>query len=274
MTGCATVYEPIATDDYYQTRDSLEASGVYFSGYPVLFTDLRVYPWRSMDYFYLGYHPYSYWRSAYYSPYFYPHYYAEFYPPYHWYFHHGYSGFYAWYDPYRYNRYRYHDPWYGSGRPRDLNPVTSSYTSGPGTNPDLRRSLDDLSRDRETMNRRYRTPRQQESSGGQRRITVAPSSGSSRSGMVILKPADQKNQPVRIPPVQPSGLSATVAPSSPSLPRVTPGSRSTAPARTSSPAYSGSSRRTSVPARPSAPRQARDRSHNRSSSSRGTTDRD
>ncbi len=242
LTGCSTVYYPVferASDDDYQTQDSQVARGPYYGSSPARYADMGLYPWWSMDYFYLGYHPYSYWRSAYYSPYFYSHYNAEFYPPQHWYFHYGYSGFYAWNDPYRHYRYRHrhHGPSYGGG---------------------------------------HRTPRYPQPSGNRWRSTVAPSAGSSRRSMIIVRPAEQKNRLVRIPPVRPSGLKATVTPSMAvptSAPRVissrsaggsvTPGRRSTEHARASTPTQSSSSpsRSTSVSARSSAHRQASDRSH-------------
>jgi hypothetical protein len=156
-----------------------------------------------------------------------------------------------------------------------LNPVDDRYTSGPGSNPGLRRSLDELSYDREIMNRSYRTPRRQEQSGGQRQVTVAPSSGSSQRSMVILNSADQKDRRIRVQPVQPSGLTATVTSPAVSAPAsgviskrspgvsLTPGRRSTGHARTTTPARSSPSRSTSVPARSSGHRRASDRSERR-----------
>lgn len=229
LTGCSTVYYPVlesATGDYYQTKDSQVAR----------FADMGLYPWWSMDYFYLGYHPYSYWRSAYYSPYFYSPYNPVFYPPRRWYFHYGDRRFYAWNDPYWHDRYRHrhHGPSYGGG---------------------------------------YRTLQHPEPSGNRQRVIVAPSAGSSSRGMIILRPAEEKRRLVRIPPVQPSGLTATVTPSlaiSTSVPRVitsrsaggsaTPGHRSTAHARASTPARSSPSRNTSVSEHSSTHRQASDRS--------------
>ena len=290
LTGCVTVYYPVnepAMDDYYAAQDSPVTSSFYYGRSPMRYSDMGYYPWWSMDYFYLGYHPYSYWRSAYYSPYFYPRYYSDFYPPRHWYFQYGYSGYYAWYDPYWHHYYRYHGPMYDGDRQLDSIPVDDRYTGGPGSDPGLRRRMDERSLDRETMNRDYRTPRQQEPSGGQRRVAVAPSAGSSRRSMVILKPADQKDRRVRIQPVQPSGLTATVTPPpAMSTPApgvisnrsagvaVTSGRRSTTHARTNNPARSVPSRSMSAPARSSTHQQAPSRSQYRPSSSGARTDRD
>lgn len=245
LTGCSTVYYPVlesVTDDYYQTRDSLVAGGAYYGRSPVRYADMGLYPWWSMDYFYLGYHPYSYWRSAYYSPYFYTQYNPVFYPSRHWYFHYGYSGFYAWNDPYWHYRSRHHGPWYGGS---------------------------------------YRTPRRQESSGSQRRVTVAPYSGSSRHGMVIMSPVSQKNQPIRVGPVRSSGLSATVTPSSAvsappprvatSLPE--PSRPTTSPVRVITPSRSGLSRSTAAPSRSLEHLRAADLSRDRSSPGRARLER-
>ena len=83
MTGCTTVYQPVpepATVDYFLAEDSVVTSAVRYGSGFAPYTEMGLYPWGSMDYFYLGHHPYTYWRSAYYSPYFSPHHYPAWRP--------------------------------------------------------------------------------------------------------------------------------------------------------------------------------------------------
>ncbi len=61
LAGCMTVYYPVlepATDDYYHAQDSQVARGVFYGSGSARYTDMGIYPWWSMDYFYLGHNPY------------------------------------------------------------------------------------------------------------------------------------------------------------------------------------------------------------------------
>jgi hypothetical protein len=104
LSGCVNYNQPMYDDGqgvYYQGQDS-----VYSVSSSASFAHAAVYPWWSMDYFYLGHNPYRPWPHMYYSPYFYPHYFSVLYPPMHWQSHNWLGGYYAWRDPYWQHRYR------------------------------------------------------------------------------------------------------------------------------------------------------------------------
>ena len=100
VTGCANYSQPLYPYE--------EGQGVYYedglpawSGAPITqFDSIGSYPFWSMDYFYLGHHPYRPWGFSYYSPNFHPYYFSVLYPPWHWQSWYGYGGNYAWRDPY------------------------------------------------------------------------------------------------------------------------------------------------------------------------------
>jgi len=106
LSGCVNYNQPLYDDGqgvYYDDRGS-----AYSVSSSSRFGSFAVYPWWSMDYFYLGYHPYGRWPFTYYSPYFYPHYFSVMHPPWHWNSHYWYGGYYAWRDPYWHHRYRHY----------------------------------------------------------------------------------------------------------------------------------------------------------------------
>ncbi len=103
LSGCVTYYYPeTALEDgvYYAEDDP--SYNVYQGHYP----GYAYYPWSSLDYFYMGYHPYP--RYAYY--YGYPHGFSYGYSPWHYPF-----GYYGYYSP-LYASY-YHYPYYPVWRP-------------------------------------------------------------------------------------------------------------------------------------------------------------
>ncbi len=103
LSGCVTYYYPeTALEDgvYYAEDDpSYNVYQGHYSGY-------AYYPWSSLDYFYMGYHPYP--RYAYY--YGYPYGFSYGYSPWHYPF-----GYYGYYSP-LYASY-YHYPFYPAWRP-------------------------------------------------------------------------------------------------------------------------------------------------------------
>jgi len=248
------------------------SSGVYYGSYRSAYRGTSYYPWWSIDYFYLGYYPRFYGPFAYYSPYFYPYYFSVLYPPWQWRNHYWSGGYYAWSDPYRHHRYRRHDSLYpgqhdgGSGHNGPV-PVGDSNASEPVSRPGLQREIGDGSWQREIENRASMILQPQQPSNSQRQIYTAPSTGFSNRGMKILSPVSRKDRPVRVDPIQPSGLTATVQPSPVSSAPVsvsraiisrpvnrapTPVRRSNPPARVSIPVRSSSSQGTSASLRSSA----------------------
>lgn len=103
LSGCVSYYYPeTALEDgvYYAEDDPSYV--VYQGGY----RGATYYPWLSLDYFYLGYHPYP--RDAFYFGY--PYGLAYIYSP--WHYSNGYYGYYSpWYASY------YHYPFYPTWRP-------------------------------------------------------------------------------------------------------------------------------------------------------------
>ena len=89
FSGCVTYYTPevvVENGIYYADEDPAYINNAYVSG-SYIYAGAAYYPWRSMDYFYFGYYPYSY-----YSPWYYPYgYYSPGYYPRHHYAHHRYG---------------------------------------------------------------------------------------------------------------------------------------------------------------------------------------
>ena len=106
LSGCVNYNQPLYDDGQGVYYD--DGGIVYSVSSSSSFGSFAVYPWWSMDYFYLGFHPYGRWPYTYYSPYFYPHYFTVMYPPWHWHSHYWYGGYYAWRDPYWQHRYRHY----------------------------------------------------------------------------------------------------------------------------------------------------------------------
>lgn len=111
LSGCAT-YTTESQPLYYedgQLVPDVNPDSLYYGSSASRFAYAGAYPWWSMDYFYLGHHPYRPWTYTYYSPYFYPYYFSVLYPPWYWRSSYWYGDSYAWYDPYWYHYYRrYH----------------------------------------------------------------------------------------------------------------------------------------------------------------------
>jgi hypothetical protein len=150
-------------------------------GYPA------AYPWWSMDYFYLGYHPWRPWPYAYYSPYFYPHYFSVLYSPWHWHSHYWYGGYYAWQDPYWHHRYR-----------RFYRTSPGGYHGGDGYYG-------------ERIPGTVSTP-PADTGEYQRRVARTPPG--QYGGMTVVSPENKKEKPSRVSPTTPSGITAVVSPSS------------------------------------------------------------
>jgi hypothetical protein len=146
LAGCATPYYPVyvsSEGDYYIAERG--SRGPYYGSGSVMFDDIGLYPWWVS-----AYPPQIF---AYYSPYFYPHYFSVWYPPgFHPYFGF-YGGYYAyWCPPYRIRR--HHE------QPDDNETIGSpvmppvAYNGQPVANPELWRSIDRVSVNREIMHRR------------------------------------------------------------------------------------------------------------------------
>jgi hypothetical protein len=184
LSGCANYNQPMYDDGqgvYYE-----DPGAVYSVTSSASFAYAAAYPWWSMDYFYLGHHPWRPWPHAYYSPYFYPYYFSVLYPPWHWHSHYWHGGYYAWRDPYwhhRYRRYRRtsHGGYYGGDA--DYGGRIPGNVSAPPT--DTREN--------------------------QRRVAVTPSG--QYGGMTVVSPEARKEKPSRVSPTTPSGITAVVNPS-------------------------------------------------------------
>jgi hypothetical protein len=106
LSGCAAYSYPLYDDGQgVSYEDPIDAPASTTSTY---YIDSGIYPWRSMDYFYLGYAGYRPWAGSdyYYSPYFYPYYFSVLYPPWHWQSGYPYGGYSFGYDVYWHHRYR------------------------------------------------------------------------------------------------------------------------------------------------------------------------
>jgi len=198
LTGCVTYYYPeTALEDgvYYAEDDPSYA--VYSDGY----AGVAYYPWSSLDYFYLGYHPYPGWGLGYgygaygsgfsfgvsygYSPWYYPYNaYGYYYSP--WYASHYHYPHYPAWRPYRgyCTQYQYRDCRHDShNKHRDRG--KDRYA---GNDHDDRRYRDgedsddsefDIDRQNESRANSYST------SPVRRYVSTAPAGNSSNRGMVI-----------------------------------------------------------------------------------------
>lgn len=227
LSGCVNHYQPVYDDEL----------GVYYTDEGVFYeaptsthpgtspANFAVYPWWSMDYFYLGYHPYSTWAHVYYSPYFYPHYFSVMYPPWHWYPNYGYGGYHAWRNPYWYHHYR---RFYASALPPVVEPWGKSEI-GPGGKKGKpgRWSLTKPAGTSASVNP-YPV-----GAAGQFRATpaisglVAPSNSTKRASIPVRKASVsgtkpfryEKSHPVRIPSPPAASRSTTITPAS-SIPSI------------------------------------------------------
>jgi hypothetical protein len=146
LAACASPYYPVyvsnAGDYYIAERDS---SGPYYGAGSVMYEDIGVYPWWVS-----GYPP---WVFAYYSPNFYPHYFSIWYPPGYHRYHGFYGGYYDYWCPPRRLR-RHHDVVRDDVVPGSPVLPPEAYSRQPVTNPELWRSTDHVSANRDRINRR------------------------------------------------------------------------------------------------------------------------
>lgn len=268
LSGCATygdrqAHEP-GTGDTYDER--VYADERYDDFTPDLGWAFghssAYYPWRSMDYFYLGFHHYrpSYlWGFRHFSPW-HPYVYHPWYSsyaggwPYRW--HDPWYGF-GGYGPYGYYRYPghpyqspgYHQPDPGHQAPE---PVGSHGGQHAGS---YRPGIEDGIRDRDRMRRSggggsdRGTPAEARSSDA-RSIVVAPRGADGR-GMVVIGGRDNKVAPNRLEPVGDAAKSAPAGPPIRSQPRP---AVSVAPPRNTPAATPRPDRGFTAPPRQSAPR--------------------
>jgi hypothetical protein len=235
LSGCAS-YPYTVIDDgqgmYYEDPVDVFGGDAYATYGYASYSDMRYYPFWSLDYFYLNawYEP----RFGYYSPYFYPYHFSIWYSPWYWGPDYRWGRYTAWADPYWRYRYRHHHhdrPVYLSEEPGSPGYTTPPLVTGPASRSEIREN---------------REP-------GIRRTSInAPVSGGS-GAMTVISPSERKVGPSRVGPGRDRRIDATVRPSSPGAvvapQRSAPagpvsGSRPTAPQRPAYPSAGSSGQRT------------------------------
>jgi len=238
LTGCVTYYYPeTALEDgvYYAEDDPSHA--VYSGGY----VNNAYYPWSSLDYFYLGYYPYSgYGFSAFgggfsigishgYSPWYYPGSYFGYYSP-----------RYASYNHYPYyparrhynGNYSHYNGGHYRNRKNDRGSARNHY-AGNGHDGRRNRVGEDADRNQQPTDRRSASP-------VNRHVSTAPSGYSGNQGMVIRNRETQKTGKSRLQPDQSAQAKTTrQAPARPPS-----GYKRRAPAASVSKVSSGNNKRT------------------------------
>jgi len=194
LSGCASYPYTLIEDGqgvYYEDPADVYGDDGYVSSGYLSYSDLRYYPWWSLDYYYLGAAFYSPWYG-YYSPYFYPHYFSVWYSPWYWGPDYGFGRYSAWADPYWYQRYRRHHHAYPTRRAHEPG---SDYVAGPVTPGAINR---------------YETRDNREP--GIRRTRVSSPGNAGSGTMTVVSPTDRKIGPSKAGPVRGTGISASVNP--------------------------------------------------------------
>lgn len=218
LSGCVTYYYPeTAIEDgvYYAEDDPAYVNNAYVN-YTYGYAGAAYYPWRSMDYFYLGYRPYYGYDIGYggyigsgisigisygYSPWYYP----------------SYSYYSPWYYPHDHRRGHHYRGWAGRDRCRSHDACGRSrngrheggHDRYAGIDRDYRRNRGDdrrgghEGRDDEPTGRRSsnRTGNRRESPV-RRYVSTAPSGYSGDRGMVIRNKEQRKIGKSRTDPVK------------------------------------------------------------------------
>ena len=205
ISGCVTYYTPEAVIEdgvYYADEDPAYINNAYVSG-SYIYVGAAYYPWRSMDYFYLGYRSYGYGYSPWYSPYY--SYYSPWYRPrhhyaygHHWRRHGGYC------QPYNVcGRSHYgnsggkdHDRYADNDR-EDL----TDRRNREGEDEDGNENLDNRHNDNDTGS--YGT------SPVSRYVSTAPSGYSGNQGMVIRSRETTKTGKHRVDPAKTEPITVT-----------------------------------------------------------------
>jgi len=239
LTGCVSYYYPMpqSTYGYSETRLGVPYEDGY-SADEYSYYDTAYYPWWSIDYFYLGRHPYRPYHGnslsigfssgyPYYGPYYYPAYYSDWHAPY--YYRSPWFGFnYAWrgyrgYDPYWRSAYRMHafraphrDREHGHDRGHG-----GYHDNGASGRADGGPTRGGNWRGRDPVNRNIAThPGNRPGRSASRRPippvqpdrgALSSSSWKLRDGsMAIVKRGDGKLRPIRPEPISPRGSTVAV----------------------------------------------------------------
>jgi len=203
FSGCVTYYTPevvVENGMYYADEDPAYINNAYVSG-SYIYAGAAWYPWRSMDYFYFGYYPYSY-----YSPWYYPYsYYSPGYYPHHRYAHHRYwrrHGDYC--QPYNACGRGQHDRYVDNDHDRPTDRRNRGGEDEDGNeDPGNRRNGNRTGSYAAAPTRRY--------------VSTAPSGYSGDQGVVIRsrgssKPGKNRTQPTKSEPVLVTGVSPVTPP--------------------------------------------------------------